>query len=162
MDPSTEHFASERTTIVDGNKRVDALLELWKGTGARITERRSYEWKLAFGIWGVQLVALWQLLSHNNLFSQRALYTLASLYGAMGLFLTVAHGIYVFGSIRNYNNKDSDRRGKIEKEITDIVRLELPERSYDQSSPVHWLEVIMTGSLVAVGTAALVAVGWGR
>jgi hypothetical protein len=84
----------------------EALVELWKGTGGRITERRSYEWKIAFGLWTAQLLTIGLLFSNSGEFSHNH-WGFLTAYLVAGLLLTGLHAHYVFCFIVKRNEFES-------------------------------------------------------
>ena len=99
----------KKSETVSADKKVAALLDLWKGSGARITERRSYEWKIAFGVWGAQLAAMGVLLAHSSNIHSRLL--LFSVYLAGGVVVAALHAMYV-GRFVSIRNKEDSKQAK--------------------------------------------------
>lgn len=111
---------------VDPKLKCDALLELWQRTGARITERRSYEWKIAFGVWGAMLVAMGEVLTHSKDLRTSAFagdhWGLSFwIYLSAGLSVAALHAFYAFGYVRTQNHKDSLAAKHYEKALTDAI-----------------------------------------
>jgi hypothetical protein len=100
--------------VIDEN---EVLVELWKGTGARITERRSYEWKIAFGLWTAQLLAIGFTLSNIGKVENRAAF--GWLYLLAGLVLSGLHAYYVLGFIVPGNEYESSLARRYEADLHD-------------------------------------------
>jgi hypothetical protein len=84
----------------------EVLVELWKGTGLRVRDRRSYEWKIAFGLWTAELLTIGLLFSNSNKFDRNNWFFIAS-YLVGGLLLTALHAYYVFRFIVRRNEYES-------------------------------------------------------
>jgi hypothetical protein len=94
----------------------DALVELWKGTGARVTERRSYEWKIAFGLWTAQLLTVGLLFNNASEFDRNN-WLFLGLYLGAGLLLTALHACYVFGFVVGRNKYESELARAYERDL---------------------------------------------
>ncbi len=97
----------------ESDRTCQTLLEMWKGTSARIAQRRGYEWKIAFGFWGAMLITMSVLLSKGNLDSWWFWY----LYFLVGVLVTIAHNVYIFKYLAVRNRDDSRLARTYEKQI---------------------------------------------
>jgi len=100
---------------MDDDQKAAKLIELWNGTSARIVERRSYEWKIAFGVWGAQLVAMGVLLAHSN--DVRLRWFLFVVYLLGGLIIGALHASYVWCFVRVRNKEDACQAKVYEKAV---------------------------------------------
>jgi len=157
--------------------KCETLLELWKGTGARITERRSYEWKIAFGVWGALLVTLGEVITHSQSFRSGSIPHLGDDFQMGGIALTTIHAVYVLGFVWFRNKKDSRTAIHYENQILKTLTVPpvppvtskwrmtrwLLNQSWSSSIPamaVPLFQVGITGFLaVIIGPAAIHAVG---
>jgi hypothetical protein len=136
-----------------------ALLELWKGSAARVTERRSYEWKIAFGVWTAQLVTLGELIAHNSDIHSR--WPLFGVYLAGGVVVAALHAIYVGRFVSTRNKEDSNQAKYYEKEAAKLIigkEFTLLPTSPKASKWSQIFEVGVTTVLAAIGPVAILAV----
>jgi hypothetical protein len=148
----------------------EVLLELWKGTGARVVERRSYEWKIAFGLWAAQLTTLSVLLLNSNKLDLDRDWFWAMYLGA-GLMLTGLHAIYVLKFIRYGNHRDSTLARAYEADLhsalgdaisasTKTTFKRTPQASDPATPPytaANWFAIGVTGFLSVVAPVAVAA-----
>ena len=142
---------------------LQALLTLWSGTGRRITERRGYEWKIAFGIWGAQLASIGLLLEHRSDIGR----SFSWVYLIASLVLVGLHAGYVMGFIRVNNRKDAELGKAYEREITtrihagDDIAARLSE-SKSATAPLSWAHAFSAGVTFVLAVAGPFAVGHWR
>lgn len=78
----------------DTKRRFDAIVELWKQPWQRISERRSYEWRVAFTLW-TALAAFIGLVVTGRLSAPRQ--ALVWAIKIIGLIVCVLHAWYLCG-----------------------------------------------------------------
>jgi hypothetical protein len=146
----------------DDQHKVDALIELWRGTGARITERRSYEWKIAFGVWGAQLIAMGVLLAHVTPTNKSSLHDwwFFAIYLGGGAVVALLHTFYTVGFVRTNMRKDTRLAISYERAIGCLLKtkLEVPVEMVKEKaelSSVHLFSFGMTWFLAILGPVAI-------
>jgi hypothetical protein len=140
--------------------QAEFLLELWKGTTARRSERRSYEWKIAFGLWAsllltAQLVASKGSAIASGLPSSEAGWVR---WGSLLLvaLIVLAHAVYLIGAALGYNQ---DRKtalhyeGKL-AELLGASKGDEKTKCEPVTRPVLWVSLFQV--LVTAGLSALV------
>ncbi|MFC1918806.1 hypothetical protein ACFLWW_02385 [Chloroflexota bacterium] len=77
----------------DKKRDLDAVMELCKMSWDRISERRRYEWRIAFGLWGAigAFIAL-LLTGQISGFSE---VSMAWSVGIVGLIISVIYGVWL-------------------------------------------------------------------
>ncbi len=103
----------------DEFRQAEILLRLWDGTKQRAVERRSIEWKVAFGVWAAELGAIALVL--NNAAKLRDLQSHWCAFAAVGFIIVVLHSCYVFCFVREHNASDSKIAKAYERSILAIV-----------------------------------------
>jgi hypothetical protein len=142
----------------DPDPDVAALLELWRGTLERIAERRSYEWKIAFGVWAAQLLAMGELITHSS--SIRRAWLLFGFYLAAGTVIVVLHWVYLRRFMKVRTNEEGTRARLYEEEAAKRV-LGAPLTIAVADGPgtaAHYFELGVTLALAVIGPVAILAV----
>lgn len=137
---------------------VSALLQLWKGTRERIAERRSYEWKIAFGVWAAQLLAMGELITHSE--SIRRAWLLFAFYLGAGIIVFVLHWTYLRRFVKVRSEEEGERAKGYEEAAANLVLgapldLELSEGTGDWA---HTFELGVTFALAVIGPIAVLSV----
>ncbi len=154
--------------------RIDALLTLWQGAGARLTDRRNYEWKIAFGVWGAQLVAMGELLTHITNANRTQLHHMSLFWGYLGtgLILAVLHAWYVIAFVRDRNYRDLTLAVRYEQRVLELLgedkvicvpdpRIRANRKWWKAKAPLapsHVFEAGLTAFLAVIGPLAVHAV----
>lgn len=151
---------------IDESKKADLAIALWENTAQRRYDRRSYEWKIAFGMWAALLLATQLVVKNATVFDDLNKWVV---FG-VGLFIVVvvlvAYGFVLYGQYKGYG--DDLRTALIyEKKVRDLV-------SQDWEDAEKWkciagrkahkhhsvFELLVTFLLLAVLFAALISVTW--
>ena len=138
----------------DEPDRISALLDLWRGTGARISERRNYEWKIAFGVWAAQLGAMAELLSHNHPPTPG---WLSGPYLGAGIAVAVLHLLYLFQFVGPQNKRDATIAVGYERAVLSELQLEI-KIDGPYTGPGDWarlFEIGVTSLLAVIGPLAI-------
>ena len=129
------------------------LIDLWKQAGVRITERRSYEWKIAFGVWASQLAAMGFLLSKRaNLHLSTSFWWE---YLVAGAVLSVLHVLYVFGFVRVRNRSDANVGKSYERIIQEAIGVDVTLPGSPSFNFAILFEVGVTFFLAFIGPLAI-------
>jgi len=123
--------------------RAHLLLEAWKQTGARRTERRSYEWKIAFGMWAALLLSA-QLVASRGAEVAPSIdnHGLVRVLAAVTLTLIVlAHLVYLVGVGTGYS-QDLERALEYEGQLSQLIGASKPKgnaRGFSPRRPLFWV-----------------------
>jgi len=105
---------------------VDALLRLWTGAQARITERRSYEWKISISLWAIQLLAAKFAIEHRDALGLTNAPAVAKSFTVVAYAILVTlHGVFAIGYARQ--NILADRRTSLHFENEVLRRIGAPQ-----------------------------------
>ncbi len=78
-------------------RRFDAIIELHNSAWRRVTERRTYEWRVAFTLWTAFAAFIAIVVTRMELINQHSVYTVLIGLGGIGVALCIIHGRWLRG-----------------------------------------------------------------